>query len=88
MAVSSELKAAQVEEESVPPRWVDETSREHGERRAQHDHAGRAEADRSDAAVLRQRADIVSSGTQPTEGPGKRSELSRGRRTRPPRCVH
>ena len=58
-AVCSELKAEQVVEEGVPPRWVDETSREHGERRAQHDRAGRAEADRSDATVLRRRAEAA-----------------------------
>ena len=48
---------AQVVEEGVPPRWVDETLRESDERRAQHDRAGRAEAARSDAAVVRRRAD-------------------------------
>ena len=48
----SELKAAQVVEEGVPPRWVDETSRESDERRAQHGRAGRAEAARIDAVVL------------------------------------
>ena len=62
-AVCSELKAAQVTvvEEGVPPRcnWVDETSRESDERRAQHGHAGRAEATRSDAAVLRRRAEAA-----------------------------
>ena len=43
-AVCSDLKAAQVVEEGVPPRWVDETLRdlEHGERRAQHGRAGQA----------------------------------------------
>jgi hypothetical protein len=58
-AVCSELKAAQVVEEGVPPRWVDETSRESDERRAQHDRAGQAEAARIDAAVLMRRAEAA-----------------------------
>ena len=51
------MKAAQGVEEGVPPRWVNETSRGRSDRRAQYGRAGQAEAARSDAAVVRLRAE-------------------------------